>query len=287
MSDDHPHPRRGASRSWWEKFSQLFTGEPQNRDQLIDVIAEAQERALIDPTTSDMIKGVLDVAEMRVRDIMIPRSQIVALEIDQPVDEFLPILIETKHSRYPVVNEDKDHVEGILLAKDLLEALYHNPQQIDLRDYLRPAVIVPESKKVDSLLKEFRDNRYHMAIVVDEYGGVSGLVTIEDILEIIVGEIEDEHDDEETDIKPIGKSTYLVKALTELEDFNDYFGSQLDEDIADTIGGYVLHGFGHMPDIGETLTTDGFVFKVTMADSRRIHQLQVSRQGSDKQADES
>jgi magnesium and cobalt transporter len=221
----------------------------------------------------------MEVSEMRVREIMIPRAQMRTIEIDQSVEEFLPILLESAHSRFPVINEDKDHIEGILLAKDLLEYAFIPGKEFELKNILRPAVIVPESKRVDVLLKEFQQKRYHMAIVVDEYGGVSGLVTIEDILELIVGEIEDEHDVEEPEndgIRPLNKYTYSVKALTSLEDFNKFFETKFDEEEADTIGGIVLKAFGHMPERDEKVTIENIRFKVTNSDKRRLLQLKVT-----------
>lgn len=281
MSDDHPHSTSGSSRkSWANRLLQLFTGEPSSREELVDLIQDAEERDLIDNDTKEMIEGVLDVAELKVRDIMVPRSQMVTIQITQSVDSFLPIVIDSQHSRYPVVSENKDHIEGILLAKDLLAYGFGmTDEEFSLHKVIRPAVIVPESKRVDVLLKEFREQRYHMAIVVDEYGGVSGLVTIEDILEEIVGEIEDETDfdeDNKADIRRINKSRYAVKALTTIEDFNDYFDTRFGDDEYDTIGGMVANGFGHLPQPGEEITLGGFIFKVTGADKRRIQQLQVT-----------
>ncbi|MFC0444496.1 CNNM family magnesium/cobalt transport protein CorC [Pseudidiomarina halophila] len=281
MSDDHPHSTNGsASKSWATKLLQLFTGEPNSREELVDMIQDAEERDLIDNDTKEMIEGVLDVAELKVRDIMVPRSQMVTIDINQTVDAFLPIVIDSQHSRYPVVSENKDHIEGILLAKDLLAYGFGmTDDEFSLAKVIRPAVIVPEGKRVDVLLKEFRSQRYHMAIVVDEYGGVSGLVTIEDILEEIVGEIEDETDyneDSKADIRRINKSRFSVKALTTIEDFNDYFSTQFGDEEYDTIGGMVAHGFGHLPKPGEEITIGGIAFKVTGADKRRISQLQVS-----------
>ena len=227
MSDDNSQTSQGSSgKTWLGRIAQMLQGEPQNREELVEVIADAQERDLIDPETKDMIEGVLGVSELKVRDIMIPRSQMVTLEVDTPLEELLPMMVDSTHSRFPVVCEDKDHVEGILLAKDLLPLIINKDEQLpSLREYLRPAVVVPESKRVDTLLNEFRQQRYHMAIVIDEYGGVSGLVTIEDILEIIVGEIEDEHDESEDlqDIRQVAKHVYAVQALTEVDDFNEYF----------------------------------------------------------------
>ena len=280
MSDDNPHSSRGsAGKSWLERIASIFSAEPQDISDLQDIISEAQMRDLIDADTKSMLHGVLDVSSMRARDIMIPRSQMATIDIDDSVTDMLPILLENNHSRYPVVNEDKDHIEGILLVKDLLQyALDPNVSDWHLRDLLRPAVIIPESKRVDALLKEFRQKRYHMAIVVDEYGGVSGLVTIEDILEQIVGEIEDEHDDEEEhDIKKMASRVFQVSALTPLDEFNETFLTQFDEEDADTIGGIVLHAFGHMPAKGESIELQGLTFKVSKANSRRLVQLQVIR----------
>jgi magnesium and cobalt transporter len=279
MSDDTPHSSNGsANKSFLHKVMQVLTPEPKNKDQLVDILNDAQDRDLINPETKQMITGVLDVSEMRVREIMIPRSQMVTIDINHSLDEFLPIILESGHSRFPVVNEDIDHIEGILLAKDLLAFSFNSESKnFSLRDVIRPAIIVPESKKVEPLLKEFRSNRYHMAIVVDEYGGVSGLITIEDILEQIVGEIEDETDDEiEEEIKHLAGNVYLVKALTELSDFNDYFNSDFDDTSADTIGGIVLRQFNHMPQKGELFRLGNFEFKVLVADSRRMQMLQVS-----------
>ncbi|WP_445771843.1 HlyC/CorC family transporter [Rheinheimera sp.] len=280
MSDDNPHSSRGsAGKSWLERIASIFSAEPQDISDLQDIISEAQMRNLIDTDTKSMLQGVLDVSSMRARDIMIPRSQMATIDIDDSVEDMLPILLENNHSRYPVVNEDKDHIEGILLVKDLLQyALDTNKADWHLRDVLRPAVIIPESKRVDALLKEFRQKRYHMAIVVDEYGGVSGLVTIEDILEQIVGEIEDEHDDEEEhDIKKMASRVFQVSALTPLDEFNESFDTDFDEEDADTIGGIVLHAFGHMPSRGESIELKGLTFKVSKANSRRLVQLQVIR----------
>ncbi|EJI85251.1 Mg/Co transporter [Alishewanella aestuarii B11] len=280
MSDDNPHSSRGsASRSWLERIGSIFSAEPQDISDLEDIISEAAVRELIDTDTKNMLQGVLDVSNMRARDIMIPRSQMATLDIEQPLAEVLPILLENNHSRYPVVNEDKDHIEGILIVKDLLQyALDPSNTDWQWRDLVRPAVIIPESKKVDALLREFRQKRYHMAIVVDEYGGVSGLLTIEDILEQIVGEIEDEHDDEEEhDIKKMASRVFQVSALTPLDEFNETFGTQFDEEEADTIGGIVLHAFGHMPAKGEAITLGDLTFKVSKANSRRLMQLQVIR----------
>lgn len=285
MSEDNPHSTSGSSQKGWiEKLVQTFTGEPRNKEELVEVISEAQLREVIDPQTREMIEGVMEVNEMRVRDIMIPRAQMITIDIDESVEQFLPVMLESAHSRFPVISEDKDHIEGILLAKDLLEYAFVPGKEFQLKDVLRPAVIVPESKRVDVLLKEFRQQRYHMAIVVDEYGGVSGLVTIEDILELIVGEIEDEHDVEENeteDIRPLNKYTYSVKALTPLEDFNQFFETKYNLEEADTIGGIVLKAFGHMPMTDEEVNINGLIFKITNSDKRRLVQLKVTLPDTD------
>lgn len=278
MSDDNPHSSNGSSKSLMEKIVQAFTGEPQNKEELVEVLQDAQDRELIKPATKQMLEGVLEVSDMRVRDIMIPRSHMVTVDIQQSVEEFLPIVLESAHSRFPVINDDIDHIEGVLLAKDLLAyGFTKDASSCTLKDIIRPAIIIPESKRVEPLLKEFRQQRYHMAVVVDEYGGVSGLVTIEDILELIVGEIEDEHDDLlEREIRRLAGNVYHVKALTDLDDFNEYFNCDFDEEEADTIGGTVMHRFGHMPRRGESIDINGFEFKVVSADKRRIQQLQVT-----------
>ncbi|QBF82322.1 magnesium/cobalt transporter CorC [Shewanella maritima] len=260
-------------------MNQLFQGEPQNREELVEVISDAEQRDLITEDTREMIKGVLEVTDLRVRDIMIPRAQIVTLQVDANVDQVLETVIESAHSRFPVVNEDKDHIEGILLAKDLIKyGFKQSDTPFSLAQIIRPAVVVPESKRVDVLLKEFRSQRYHMAIVVDEYGGVSGVVTIEDILEEIVGEIEDEFDHssvEDTEIKRVGNSVFLVKALTEIDDFNAACGTQFSDEEFDTVGGLVSHAFGHLPERNESIIIDDIEFTVTNADSRRLNQLRV------------
>ncbi|AFT94891.1 CNNM family magnesium/cobalt transport protein CorC [Alteromonas sp. DY56-G5] len=280
MSDDNPHSTNGSSgKSWLDKLKNSISGEPRSKEELVSVITDAEQNEIIDPQTREMIEGVIGVNEMRVRDIMIPRAQMTTIDVEQKVEEFLPVMLESAHSRFPVISEDKDHIEGILLAKDLLAFAFNAEKEFNLRDILRPAVIVPESKRVDVLLKEFRQQRYHMAIVVDEYGGVSGLVTIEDILEIIVGEIEDEYDTEEDgtdDIRPLNKSTYSVKALTPVDEFNEFFETKFSEEEADTIGGIVLKAFGHMPETNDEITIDDIQFKVTNSDKRRLIQLKVS-----------
>lgn len=280
MSEDNPPSSSGsANKGWLDKIVQSFTGEPKNKEELFAVIVDAEQREVINLETREMIEGVMEVSEMRVREIMIPRAQMTTIDINETVEQFLPTMLDSAHSRFPVISEDKDHIEGILLAKDLLEYAFIPGKVFAIRNILRPAVIVPESKRVDVLLKEFQQNRFHMAIVVDEYGGVSGLVTIEDILELIVGEIEDEHDAGENTndgIRPLNKYTYSVKALTELDDFNKFFNTNFDEEEADTIGGIVLKAFGHMPMRDEKVQINDMVFKVTNSDARRLIQLKVT-----------
>ena len=280
MSDDNPHSTNGsAPKGWIDKIKDTFSPEPTNHEELVDVINEAELNDVINPQTREMIEGVIEVNKMKVRDIMIPRAQMITIDVNASAAQLIPQVIESAHSRFPVISEDKDHIEGILLAKDLLAYVFNQEAELVLKDILRDAVIVPESKRVDVLLKDFRQQRYHMAIVVDEYGGVSGLVTIEDILELIVGEIEDEHDadDQETEgIRPLNKLTYSVKALTQVSEFNTFFATKFSEDEADTIAGIVLKGFGHMPETGDKITLENIEFKVTNSDKRRIQQLKVT-----------
>ncbi len=265
-------------RSWLERIGQvLYQGEPRSREELLEIMRDASRRGLLDGDALAMIEGVLQVAEMQVRDIMIPRSQMVVVERDADPRSWLPVIIESAHSRFPVIGESRDEIVGILLAKDLLAWLAQGEEKrFDIREALRPAAFIPESKRLNVLLKEFRASRNHMAIVVDEYGGVAGLVTIEDVLEQIVGEIEDEHDiDGDTYIMRYGPNRHTVKALTPIDEFNAYFSADFSDDEFDTIGGLVMHGFGHMPKRGEKITLERFQFKVLRADNRRIHLLQV------------
>ncbi|HEV8501242.1 MAG TPA: transporter associated domain-containing protein [Casimicrobiaceae bacterium] len=262
----------------FERLTALLTREPENRDELREQLRGAFERKLIDADALAMIEGVLSVSESTVRDIVIPRAQMDCVSIDDDPPEFIPLVLETRHSRFPVIGESKDDVIGILLAKELLN-YYADPDSFNLRDRLRPAVFVPESKRLNVLLREFRANRNHIAIVVDEYGGVSGLVTIEDVLEQIVGDIEDEYDFDESEDNIIaeGNGRFRVKAQTEIDDFNSQFGTIFDDDDVDTVGGIVLRAFGRLPKRGETVVIDGLRFRVARADSRRIHTLNVER----------
>ncbi len=270
------HPQR--HENWFEKITHIIKGEPTDREDLVDIISDAGDREIIDENTQDMIEGVFEISELRVRDIMIPRSQMVTISAAITVEEAIDKVVTNGHSRFPVIHEDKDHIEGILLAKDLLKYIATNDTKRPIKDVVRPAVVVPESKKVDRLLKEFQQCRYHMAIVVDEYGGVSGLVTIEDILELIVGEIDDEYDNEDDNLEQIQKindNTYHIKSLTPVETFNEKFNANFSKDEFDTIGGVVNHAFGHLPTKNETIDIDNFSFKVLIADKRSTHLLQV------------
>lgn len=275
MNDETDHAT--DQRTWLDRLSHALLREPQDRAQLVDLLRDAEKRHLLDPDALSMIEGVFQVSEMQVRDILIPRSQMVIIEEDQELSEFLPRVIESTHSRFPVVGDNRDEIIGILHAKDLLKYVSQNPSDdFAIRDIMRPAIHVPESKRLDALLKDFRNNHNHMAVVADEYGGVCGVVTIEDVLEQIVGEIADEFDvDEDLYIKQHSETEYIVKALTPIEEFNQFFHTQLDEQEFDTIGGLVIHQFGHMPKRGEKIELASFQFEVLNADKRRIHLLQL------------
>jgi len=270
--------KSGPTGQWLRRIVDSFTGEPRDLEQLSDMLGEARERGLIDADVLAMLEGVLQVSEMQVRDVMVPRSQMVVVHRDDPPEKILPVVIESGHSRFPVVGEDRDEVGGILLAKDLLRFFAEGGEgDFDIRECLRPAVFIPESKRLNVLLKEFRATRNHMAIVVDEYGGVSGLLTIEDLLEQIVGEIGDEYDiDEVEGIRKEAERTYAVPALTRIDEFNAAFGTRFADEEFDTIGGLVLHELGRMPRRGETIEIGGLEIKVVRADRRRIESLRVT-----------
>jgi magnesium and cobalt transporter len=270
--DDPPQPR------WLDRISELLLREPGNRAQLIALLHSAYERNLFDSDALSMLEGVIQVSEIQARDIMIPRSQMDVIDISEPPDKFIPYVIGKAHSRFPVTESDRNNVIGILLAKDLLR-YYAGEGKFDVRDMLRPVVFIPESKRLNVLLKDFRSNRNHIAIVVDEYGDVAGMVTIEDVLEQIVGDIEDEHDFDEVEdnIVQTPSGHYRVKAITEIDDFNERLGAELSDEDYDTIGGLVLHEFGRLPKRGESVVTAGFEFTVLRADSRRLHTLLVER----------
>ena len=270
--DEQPH-----RRTFLERLSAMLLREPEDREQLIDLLHSAYEHNLMDSDALSMIEGVLQVSEMQVRDVMIPRSQMDVIDILQTPEQFIPFVIETSHSRFPVVEESKDNVIGILLAKDLLR--FYAGEEFNVRDMLRPAVFVPESKRLNVLLREFRNNRNHIAIVVDEYGGIAGLVTIEDVLEQIVGEIEDEYDFDETEDNILLDRTgrWRVKATTEIEDFNAALGTNFSDEDFDTVGGLVIGHFGHVPKRGEQVSFGGLNFQVLRADSRRLLAVLVER----------
>jgi magnesium and cobalt transporter len=270
--DDPPQP------GWLERISGMLLREPGNRAELMALLHAAYERNLFDSDALSMIEGVIQVSEIQARDIMVPRSQMDVIDISDPPEKFIPDVIEKAHSRFPVTENDKNNVIGILLAKDLLR-YYAAEEEFDVRDMLRPVVFIPESKRLNVLLRDFRTNRNHIAIVVDEYGGVAGLLTIEDVLEQIVGDIEDEHDFDEVEdnIVQTPSGHYRVKAITEIADFNERLGTELNESDYDTIGGLVLHEFGRLPKRGESVIVGGFKFTVLRADSRRLHTLLVER----------
>ncbi|MAC45666.1 MAG: magnesium/cobalt efflux protein [Oceanospirillum sp.] len=279
MSEDRSS--NGQERSWLRNIMTSLTGEPKTRRELLEFIRDAEQRLKLDAEAMNIIEGALQINEMQVRDIMIPRSQMVAVKADLTPESFVPLIIESTHSRFPVIGETPDEIIGILLAKDLLPLMLKKDRSdFDLKEILRPATFIPESKRLNSLLSEFRINRNHMAIVVDEYGGVAGLVTIEDVLEQIVGEIEDEHDIEEDDmdIRAIDEHKFIVKALTPIEDFNEHFRTEFSDEDFDTIGGIIMQRFGHLPDRNECTMLEGLEFKVLNADNRRIRLLQVSRE---------
>jgi len=256
-----------------ERLSHFLLRGPEDREQLFELLKSSYEKNLMDADSLSMIEGVLQVSEMQVRDIMIPRSQMDVIDISHPPEKFIPFVIETAHSRFPVIEDDKNDVIGILLAKDLLK--YYAGDDFEIRDMLRPTVFIPESKRLNVLLKEFRGSRNHIAIVVDEYGGVSGMVTIEDVLEQIVGEIEDEFDFDETEDNIIQDKNghYRVKASTEIEDFNDYFNVSFSNEEFSTIGGLIIHAFGHLPKRDEKITFEGFKITILRADSRKLYSI--------------
>ncbi len=268
--------------SWLERLSHFLLREPEDREQLIELLHTSFEKSLLDGDALTMIEGVLQVSETQVRDVMIPRSQMDVIDISKTPEEFIPFVIETAHSRFPVIDDDKNDIIGILLAKDLLR--YYAGEDFDVRDMLRPAVFIPESKRLNVLLKEFRSNRNHIAIVVDEYGGVAGMITIEDVLEQIVGDIEDEYDFDETEDNIIrdAEGRFRVKALTEIADFNETFGTQFSDEEFSTIGGLVVSKFGHLPKRGESISFNNLQFTALRADSRRLHALLVVKTPSEE-----
>ena len=277
MNDDPGSTNGPAHRTWWDRLGHMFSGEPRNRDELLEELRAAQTNGLLSVDTLTMVEGALKVNELSVDDVMVPRAQIVMLAAESPLTEILATVVESGHSRFPVHGEDKDEILGILLAKDVLK-FFGAPEHFDIRAILRPAVLIPESMRLNVLLDEFRRSRNHMALVVNEYGGVAGLITIEDVLEQIVGEIDDEHDDDEPELmheQPGGD--WLVSALTPVEDFNEQAGTAFSDEEYDTVGGMVTSEFGHLPEVGEEVAIGGFLFHVTEADDRRVQQFRVAR----------
>jgi len=277
MSEDQSsHGSR--QNKWLDRIGKVFSSTPQNREELKELISESCKKGIVDAEVAAMIEGAFSVSEMQVRDAMVPRSHMVVIPLDTPLEAFLPLILESGHSRFPVIGEDRDEVEGILLAKDLLRHYAESSGPLNIRELVRAAVVIPESKRLNMLLQDFRASRNHMAIVVDEYGGVSGLITIEDVLEEIVGEIDDEHDEEEEAvIKPLGKNRFQVNALTEIEVFNDVFGCGFSDEDYGTVGGLLLAEFGRVPEKGdEVVLADRFRFQIIAADSRRMIMLEMT-----------
>ena len=266
----------GSTKGWLDRIFSAFSSDPQSQEQLIELLRNLHNHHIIGADELFMIEGVLQVSDMQVRDIMIPRGRMTVLDHSSSLSKIIEQINESGHSRFPVIDDDKDDIVGILLAKDLLQISQDANQSFEINDYIRPATFIPESKRLSILLKEFRINRSHMAMIVDEYGGVSGLVTIEDVLEQIVGKIDDEHDEEdEVDIKQHGSNRFSVRALTPLDDFNEYFNTEFENDDVETIGGYLLGIIGHLPTRGESIELGQFTFRVLSADSRQVHLFQV------------
>ncbi len=267
-----------------ERLSAMLSREPEDREQLVALLHSAYERDLLDADALSMMEGVMQVAEQKVHEIMIPRAQMDVIDISQPPEKFIPFVIETAHSRFPVIDGNKDNIIGILLAKDLLR--YYAGEEFNVRDMLRPAIFVPESKRINVLLRDFRGSRNHIALVVDEYGGVCGMVTIEDVLEQIVGDIEDEYDfdEDEDNLIPDGAGNWRVKAATEIADFNEALGTDFSDEEFDTVGGLVLKAAGQLPKRGDSIAIGDFIFTVLGADSRRLHSLLVERKPEEREA---
>ena len=273
-------PESSNKPSLLERLSALLLREPEDREQLVQLLHAAYENNLLDADALSMMEGVLQVSERQVREIMIPRAQMDVIDVSEAPEKFIPFVIEAAHSRFPVIDGDKDHIIGILLAKDLLR--YYAGEEFNVRDMLRPAVFVPESKRLNVLLRDFRSNRNHIALVADEYGGISGMVTIEDVLEQIVGDIEDEYDfdEDEDNIIPDGKEKWRVKADTEIADFNEVLGTEFSDEEHDTVGGLVLKSAGQLPKRGDHIHLGELTFTVLRADSRRLYSLLVERKES-------
>ncbi|MBT2118803.1 CBS domain-containing protein [Dyella sp. LX-66] len=278
MNEDPGSTSGPAHRKWWDRLGHLFSGEPRNREELIEELRSAQANGLMSNDTLTMVEGAIKVTELSVDDVMVPRAQIVMVSAEAPLSEIFAIVVESGHSRFPVHGEDKDEILGILLAKDLLKFV-GDGRDFSLATVLRPAVLIPEAMRLNVLLAEFRHTRNHMALVVDEYGGVAGLITIEDVLEQIVGEIDDEHDDEEEPqlMHEQAGGGWLVSALTPIADFNEQAGAAFSDEEFDTVGGMATSEFGHLPEVGEEVAIGGYQFLVTEADDRRVQQFRVNR----------
>jgi len=268
-------------KGWFEKIANLFQDTPQDRGELIDILKEAEKESLINPELLSMMEGVIQISELQARDIMIARPQMIVVNDEMTVEQILQTVVDSGHSRFPVIGDNRDDIEGIILAKDLLhftaQSILGETQKFALKDFLRPAVIIPESKRLDTLLKEFRTNRNHMAMVVDEYGSVVGFVTIEDVLEQIVGEIEDEYDidGEEETIQAMSDTEFVVKGQTEVEEFNEYFSTSISEENLDTIGGILMQAFGCVPEKDQSIKIGGFRFVIINSDARKIKLVRV------------
>lgn len=286
-SNDSPPPSRNKSKSFLNTIKNLLMIKPSSRDQLLNILKDANTKKILSSDALNMINGVLQVSDMQVRDIMVPRSQMIVIDKDSPLEAFLPIMIESGHSRFPVVGSNRDEVLGSLLAKDLLPFILKSDAKINLKELIRPTMVIPESKRLNILLHEFRAKKQHMAIIADEYGGISGLVTIEDVLEQIVGDIEDEFDTEDDSyIIEYKDNIFHVQALTPVEDFNEYFETNFSDEEFDTIGGLVLNAIGHLPKKNETVEINGFHVKILNADKRRIRLLQITRLTPDSSTDD-
>ena len=278
MPDEIPSSSDTGVSGWFARLFQGRADEVKTKQDLAAFLGEFRDRGVLQPDELAMLQGVLDVSSTQVRDIMVPRSHMVVVAKDEEPEQLLKRIVDSNHSRFPVIGDDRDEVVGIVLAKDVLKQFVESRESFDIEPLLRPVVFIPESKRLNTLLAEFREGRNHMAIVVDEYGGVSGLATIEDVLEQIVGEIDDEHDPEEAaSITPQDGGVYLVLALTRIDEFNEFFNTQMSDDEYDTVGGLVMHELGRLPRRGEQLDFGGYHFKVVRGDRRRLHTLEVTR----------
>lgn len=281
MSDDPGSTTGSSHRTWLERIGQALSSEPRNREELLEGLRSAQANGLLASDTLAMMEGAIKVSEQSVGDVMVPRAQLVSIDVESPYLDVVRTAVESGHSRFPVHGEDRDEILGVLLAKDLLRPMIEGRQPESIRELLRPAVLIPESKRLNVLLKEFRLSRNHMAIVVDEYGGVAGLVTIEDVLEEIVGEIDDEYDDApgENHIQAQADGRYVVDALTPIDEFNERFGADFDDSEYDTLGGMLAAAIGHLPETGEEISIGRFDFRIARADARRVHALHMTVRG--------